>query len=198
MPSAWVAPRVWVAGERLTATKMNELSTDFTALYPYTAAGDLAIRSGSGDYLERVAKPSASGVLKVNSSGVAAYRDVKVPVQIQVVGTSIDVDTTSGIGYFFIPSTLDGMNLVRATAFVGTAGTTGATTIQVRNLTKYASNDALSTAISIASAGTVATAGTVNTSYDDVSTNDKIKIYVTAQSTTKPLGLWAVLEFQLP
>lgn len=195
----WVAPRVWVAGERVTATKMNEISSSLSAVYPYTTAGDLAIRSGSGDYLDRVAKPSsASGVLKVSTAGAATYRDIKVPVQVQVVGTSTDVDTTSGIGYFYIPSTLDGMNLVRATAFVATAGTTGATTVQVRNLTKYASNDALSTAISIASGGTTATAGTVNTSYDDVSTNDRIKVYVTANSTTKPLGLWAVLEFQLP
>lgn len=195
----WVTPRVWVAGERVTATKMNEISTDFSTLYPYTTAGDLAIRSTSGDYLDRVAKPSvASGLLKVSSSGVAAYRDIKQAVQVQILDLDVDVDTTNGIAYFRVPASMDGMNLVRVTHFVETAGTTGATTLQVRNMTKYASNDALSTASSIASGATVATPGTVNTSYDDVSTDDKIKVYITGQSTTKPLGLWAVLEFQLP
>lgn len=238
----WVTPRVWVAGERVTATKMNEISTNFSALYPYTTAGDLAYRSAVGDYLDRVgigssyqqlvvvggvpawvegvpgifqaagdipygsaadtvarlAKPSsASGVLKETSSGVPSWRDIKLTVQLQIVADGLDVDTAS-LGYFFIPSTMDGMNLVRATAYVETAGTTNATTVQVRNMTKYSSNDALSTAISIASGGTSATAGTVNTSYDDVSTNDKIKVYVTGASTTKPKGLYVVLEYQLP
>lgn len=119
-------------------------------------------------------------------------------VQIQLVADATDVDTTSGVTYFKIPQCLNGMNLVRAQAFVTTAGTTNATTIQVRNLTKYSSNDALSTAISIASGGTTGTAGTVSTSYDDVATDDNIKIYVTGQSTTKPKGLYVVLEFQLP
>lgn len=118
--------------------------------------------------------------------------------QVQVVADGTDVDNGSGIAYFFVPRCLNGMNIVRATAMVITAGTTNATTIQIRNLTKYASNDALSTAISIASGATTATAGTVDASYDDVSTDDKIKLYVTGQSTTKPKGLYVILEFQLP
>jgi hypothetical protein len=119
-------------------------------------------------------------------------------IQIQVVAEATDVDTTSGIGQCFIPAAMNGMNLIRATAMVDTAGVTNATTIQVRNLTKHSANDALGTAISIASTGTVATPGVVDTSYDGISTNDKIKVYVTAQSTTKPKGLWVILEYQLP
>jgi hypothetical protein len=189
---------VWVALERVSATKMNEISTDLNVLYPYTTGGDLSYRSPSGDYLSRLAKPSSSGLLLNSSSGTPSYRDVKTTVQLQVVATATEVDSTSGVGYFYVPTPLNGMNLVRATAFVDTAGTTNATTIQVRNLTKYASNDALSSAISIASGATSATAGSVNTSYDDVSTDDKIKIYVTGYSTTRAKGLWVVLEFQLP
>ena len=118
---------------------------------------------------------------------------------VQIVADGTDVDTTSGVVLALpVPSFLDGMNLVRATANVTTAGTTNATTIQVRNMTKYSGNDALSTAISIASGATTATAGTVNTSYDDVSTEDILKIYVTGQSTTKPKGLYVVLEYRLP
>jgi 2-methylaconitate cis-trans-isomerase PrpF len=93
---------------------------------------------------------------------------------------------------------MDVMNLIRAQAMVATAGTTNATTVQVRNLTKHASNDALSGAISIASAGTIGTAGTVNTSYDGVSTNDKMRVKVESVSTTAPKGLYVICEFRLP
>ena len=116
-------------------------------------------------------------------------------VELQVVGESIQVDTTSGVAYFFVPEAMDGKVLTRAIAMVHTSGTTNPTTVQVRNLTKYPSNDCLSTAISIASGATIGTAGTVNTTYDDVSTNDKIKVYVTGYSSTRPYGLWVVLEY---
>jgi len=117
---------------------------------------------------------------------------------IQVVDSALDADTSSGIAYVRIPSSMNGMNLIRAQGYVNTAGTTNATTVQVRNMTKYPASDSLSSAISIASGDTVGTTGTVDTSYDDISTDDQIKIYVTAQSTTKPKGLLVVLEFQLP
>lgn len=117
-------------------------------------------------------------------------------VQAQIVYEASQV--TTDIFYFYVPSSMDGMNLIRATAFVATAGTTGSTTVQVRNMTKYSGNDALSTAISIASGSVSGTPGTVNTSYDDVSTDEKIKIYVTGTSTIKPKGLWVVLEFEKP
>lgn len=162
----------------------------------FQAAGDL-VYGTAADTSARLAKPSASGLLKENSSGTPSWRDIKQTVCVQLVDTGSEVDN-SVVGYFPIPSTMDGMNLARATAMVDTAGTTNPTTIQIRNLTKYPSNDALTTAISIASGGTVATAGVVNTSYDDVSTNDKIRIDVTGSSTTKALGLWVVLEYQLP
>lgn len=122
---------------------------------------------------------------------------VRQTVQIMLADNTDQV-TTDLVGYFFIPSSMNNMVLSRAQAFVLTAGTTNPTTVQVRNLTKYASNDALSTAISIASGGTVGTPGTVNTSYDDISTNDKIKISVPSVSTTKPYGLVVILEYVMP
>lgn len=121
-----------------------------------------------------------------------------VAIQIQAVALATDVDTTSGVGYFNIPYKANGMNLIRAQAYVDTPGTTNATTVQVRNMTKYASNDALSGAISIASGDSVGTAGTVDTDYDDVATDDLIKVYVTGQSTTKPKGLRVLCEYRLP
>jgi hypothetical protein len=156
-------------------------------------AGDILYRGASA--WARLPK-GTDGQTLILASGLPSWVSGKRSAQIQIVADASDVDTTSGVAYFKVPSVLNGTNLIRAQAFVTTAGTTNATTIQVRNLTKYSSNDSLSTAISIASGGTVGTAGTVNTSYDDVSTDDNIKIYVTAQSTTKPKGLYVVLEFQ--
>lgn len=107
-----------------------------------------------------------------------------------------DVSAADGKAYIAIPECMNGMNLVRANAVVNTAGTTNATTIDIYNVTD--SHDMLSTAISIASGWTVGTAWTVDTSYDDVATNDILRIDVTSASTTKPKWLIVVLEFQLP
>ena len=103
--------------------------------------------------------------------------------------------TTSHVQYFRIPAKLNGLNLTRAQAAVITAGTTNATTIQVRNMDKYPSNDALSTAISIASGAKKGTPGTIDTARDDVATDDEIRITVTGVSTTKPKGLLVILEY---
>lgn len=108
-----------------------------------------------------------------------------------------EVDTSATFK-FRAPSTWNGCNLSRAQAFTETAGTTNPTTVQVKNLTKYPSNYALSTAISIASGSRVGTPGVVNTSYDDVSTDDEIEITVTNNSTTKAKGLLVCLEYKLP
>lgn len=59
MSSTWVVPRVWVSGERVSAAKMNEISTDLTVLYPHTTGGDIAYRDPAGDYLSRLAKGNA-------------------------------------------------------------------------------------------------------------------------------------------
>lgn len=49
MPTNFVAPRDWLAGELVTATIMDEhIRNQFNALFPYLAAGDLAYYQGSG------------------------------------------------------------------------------------------------------------------------------------------------------
>jgi hypothetical protein len=117
-------------------------------------------------------------------------------VSIQVFDGATDVATGDGKAYITIPEALNGMNLVRAQATVVTAGTTNATTVMIHNKTD--AQDMLSGAISIASAGTVGTVGTINGSYDDVATNDVLRIDVDSVSTTAPKGLQVVLEFRLP
>ena len=95
-----------------------------------------------------------------------------------------------------IPACLNGMNLIRAQAIVITAGTTNPTTVAIYNATD--SQEMLSTNISIASGATVGTIGTINTAYDDIATNDVLRIDVDAVSTTAPKGLLVILEFRLP
>jgi hypothetical protein len=90
------------------------------------------------------------------------------------------------------------MNIVNAHAQTIVAGITGATTVQVRNMTKYPANDSLSSVLSIASGATIATGGAIDAAKDDVSAGDLFKVYVTGQSSTKPYGLIVILEFQLP
>jgi len=117
--------------------------------------------------------------------------------------TCYDYTTTTavadGVGYFFIPPGLDGMDLVYANAMSVTAGTTsGATTVQVRNLTD--SQDMLSGNISIAYGDLVGTAGTVDTadSHDAVATNDRLRIDCDAVCEVEAEGLIVCLGFQLP
>lgn len=117
-------------------------------------------------------------------------------VSIQCFDGATAVTTGDGKAYITIPEALNGMNLVRAQATVVTAGTTNATTVMIHNKTD--AQDMLSGAISIASAGTVGTVGTVNATYDDVATNDVLRIDVDSVSTTAPKGLMVVLEFMLP
>lgn len=131
----------------------------------------------------------------VTPDGLAgSYAGTKSAV-IVAFGPTTDVATGDGAAYVTLPSTVNGMNLVRAQATVVTAGTTGATTVQIHNVTDTV--DMLSGAISIASGNKVGTVGTINTSNDDVATDDELRVDVDSVSTTAPKGLTIVLEFRL-
>ncbi len=140
--------------------------------------------------------------MAITTGQQATAADVKAAVikviEFWMIDKLQEVDTITGIWTFRAPSTINGYILKRAQAYVEVAGLTNSTTVQVRNLTKYPANDCLSTAISIASGARVGTPGTVNAAYDDVATDNEIKVYVTAQSTTKPKGLLVALEYGLP
>ena len=129
------------------------------------------------------------GKLNIKGLVTGLYRGLNIIV----FERSTPVTTGDGKADIVIPVSLNGLNLVRAQAVVITAGTTNATTVAVYNATD--SQEMLSGNISIASGATVGTVGTINTSYDDVATNDRIRIDVDAASTTAPLGLIVILEF---
>jgi hypothetical protein len=134
--------------------------------------------------------------LAVTPDGLAGSVHGTKSVCVQVFDGTTDVTVGDGKAYIVVPEALNGMDVIRATARVITAGTTNATTIDIYNVTD--SVDILSTAISIASGGTLATAGTVNTSNDSLATNDLLRIDVTSVSTTAPKGLVVVIEARLP
>lgn len=123
-------------------------------------------------------------------------------VSAQIVVTEFNVNVTTGDGkfYFHITSKLDGMNLVAVHARVVTAGTPGATEIQIHNETD--SVDMLSTKLSIdggeTGSDTAASAAVINTSNDDVATNDLLRVDVDSVPSTPPKGLIVTLEFEQP
>jgi len=117
---------------------------------------------------------------------------------IQIVASGTTVDNATGLFYLRAPSEIDGMNLYRAQAFVNAASsseTSASMAVQIRNMTKYSSNDILSTPVIITAGCLVGIPGVVNVSYDDVSTDDQLKIYVSSVSSGSPKGLQTVLEW---
>jgi len=120
-------------------------------------------------------------------------------VQLVCFDFTSSVTVTDGVGYFVVPSSMTGMNLVEVHARVITAGTTGTTDIQLYNLTQTA--DILSTKITIDSTESGSDTGTpavIDTAEDDIVTYDVIRVDVDAISTTAPKGLIVTMIFRLP
>jgi len=122
---------------------------------------------------------------------------IRRTVEVITIGYTMDASVGDGKAYFTVPEELDGMNLGAVHARVITAGTTGTTDIQVRNVTGTA--DMLSAVITIDSgdtgSDTATAAAVIDAANDDVSTNDLIAIDVDAVSTTAPKGLIVRLRF---
>ena len=67
---AWVAPRLWVTGEVVTAAKMNEISDSMNQSAPAKAAalGDVFIGSAANT-IKKLSLGSTGEVLGVNEAG---------------------------------------------------------------------------------------------------------------------------------
>lgn len=127
----------------------------------------------------------------------ASYAGTKT-VSFMLADTPTTAQTTGdGKAWFAVPASLNGMNLVSARVVQSVAGTTNASTYQVRRVRAGTPADMLSAAISVASAALTG-GGTVNTSNDDVATDDLIYADIDTLSTTPPQGGAMVLEFRLP
>ncbi len=120
-------------------------------------------------------------------------------VQIKVFDDATALATGDGKAIFMIPVELNGMNLVDVEGFITTVSSSGAPSVQVRNITQAA--DMLSTAITIDAneytSLTAATAPVIDTNNDDVATGDLIAIDVDAAGTGAK-GLGIQLSFQTP
>lgn len=118
-------------------------------------------------------------------------------LSIEVFPGLSNVSTGDGKAYFTIPNHLNGARISAVHGRVITAGNTGTTDIQIRNVTDAV--DVLSTKLTIDSgetgSDTAATPAVINTSNDDVATNDLFAIDVDAISTTAPKGLVVRIEF---
>lgn len=143
-----------------------------------------------------------STTLAINPDALAGstYGTAFVSLQPFLAGSTVSTGDNAGSIAFRVPVEMNGWNLVSVGAAVVTAGTTGTTDVQVRNITQGA--DMLSTVITIDSgetdSSTAATPPVIDATNDDVATGDQIVVDVDAVSTTPPEGLIVTLGFRLP
>lgn len=125
------------------------------------------------------------------------YRIVEFPIGGPTSIAIVNTDDTLTY-HFRVLECMNGWNLVYVAASAKVAGTTNATTIQVRNITQAA--DMLSTPINLDSATTDSTAAAtqpvIDTNNDDVATGDQITIRIPTVSTTPPQGVVVTVAFQ--
>ena len=125
----------------------------------------------------------ASGTLATQ-----AYADAVNYKRTVFWGASTDaVAVVSPAKTFPIPSAWNGLNITAITARVSQAGTTNATTLDVKRNRAGTQHTVLTADISIASGGSSAN-GSIDTNFDDLQTGDWLEIYVDSVSTTPPKG----------
>ena len=115
-------------------------------------------------------------------------------------GYGKDARVGDGILSFRVPAFMNGMNLVSAEVTCVTAGTGSSMLVQVHNMTDGV--DMLSTRLMVDageySSATASTPYVINTSNDEVSTNDLIRIDVDQVHTTPAKTCHIILKFELP
>jgi hypothetical protein len=135
----------------------------------------------------------------VTPDGLSGSDYGKRIVEWRVIASGTALTTGDGKDYFVVPVTLNGYNLVDFDIAVDTVSSSGTPTVQLYNVTD--SQDILSTVATIDAneftSYTAATAPAINTSYDDVSTGDRLRCDVDV-SGTGTTGLILIMIFQLP
>lgn len=142
-------------------------------------------------------KTTAAAALTAAQTEIA---DQKRVMEIIVSDPNGDAITTGdGKAHIFIPTLLNGHNLVAAHAGVTTVSSSGTPTIQIANVTQAA--DMLSTRITIdaneKTSYSAAAAPVIDAANDDVATGDELRVDVDVAGTgTK--GLVVMLTFEAP
>lgn len=128
---------------------------------------------------------------------ITGYLQKPSSICIQVFAGATDTSTGEGKAWFVIPPELAGMKISDVFATVITTGTTGLTTIAIRNASN--STEVLSTSMTIDSTenstATAATPAVINASNATVAANDLIAIDVDAVHTTPAKGLVVRITF---
>ena len=144
----------------------------------------------------------ASTTLAVTPDGLAesVYGEVPIGMLVESGTTALTIGDAKNGNFFRIPEKCNGWNIIRVAAQVWTAGTTGTTTVQLRNVTD--SVDVLSTRITIDSGGKdskdATTPAVINTDNDAVATGDQFTWDVDTVQTTAPYGLYCEMVLRLP
>lgn len=109
------------------------------------------------------------------------------------------ITTGDGQAHWFVPSTLNGRNLVGVAAAVTTVSSSGTPTIQIHNVTQAA--DMLTTRITIDASEKhskdATVAAVIDAANDDVATGDELRFDVDVAGTGAK-GLVVELQFRLP
>lgn len=168
--------------------------------------GDSA--SATVDYASLVEVNTGTETAKaVNPDALAGSYAGTKEVTVPVVAAGTALTTGDGKAYFRVPSSLNGMNLVNASAAVTTTSSSGTPTVQIARgrqasaTTAHAYVDMLSTLVTIDAteydSKDATTAAVINASNDDVATGDLIRVDVDVAGTGTA-GLYVTLNFQLP
>jgi len=200
----------------ITSTGNAAILGAFTVAQLSTALSDASI-SGNNTGDEATATTTTSGISEhatiaeteagtatdrvVTPDGLAgSSRSIKYVTLLVTADFTTNMATGDNQTWQHIPPGLDGMNLVYVHSEMGTAGTTGTSTIQVHNVDNAL--DMLSTLLSNdtgeTGSDTAASPAVINASNDHVNTNDVVRIDVDAIHTTPAKGVLVTLGFALP
>ena len=177
----------WLSLSGLTITTTS-LAVDAAST---TAAGVVELATAA----EMDTGTDTGRALGVNEFNGSDWGVKEVGVEVYASDEAVAVaQGTSGIP---IPASMDGMDLVHATATVHDVGVTSSTTVQVRRRRAAATADMLTTLMTLTTTQFNATTGVSGN--NDILTGDILYIDVdTIHSGTAPNGLSVVLEFRKP
>jgi hypothetical protein len=134
----------------------------------------------------------------------------EIVTEIEVFEATVDNATGNGKVYFVVPSKFDGMSLIDVQGHVIATGTTGTLTVALTRCDAVATGDQcsgttaqmLSTNLTIDSgenkSATAAAAPVIDTANDDVSTDQVIRVDISAVHTTPAKGLVLKFSFRKP